>query len=57
MTGVRPGEVQTDPARYPSNGRTQVRNNFPSDGFWGLDAGDRLASVISQTADYYRDAR
>jgi hypothetical protein len=57
MTGVRPGEVQTDHARYPSNGRTQVRNNFPSDSFWGLDAGDRLASVISQTADYYRDAR
>ena len=57
MSGVRPQEVQNDIQRYPSNGRMQVRNNFPADGFWGLDGGDRLASVLSETADYYRSAQ
>ncbi len=57
MSGVRPEQVQNDVSRYPSNGRMQVRNNFPADGFWGLDGGDRLASVLSETADYYRNAR
>ena len=47
MSGVRPVDVQSDPVRYPSNARTQVRNNAPADGFWGLDAGDNLAAVWS----------
>ncbi len=57
MSGVRPAEVQNDITRYPANGRRQVRNNFPSDGFWGLDGGDNIASVIAEAVDYYRNAR
>lgn len=57
MSGVRPADVQNDPVRYPSNARTQVRNNAPSDGFWGLDAGDNLASVISEAVEYWRHAQ
>lgn len=57
MSGVRPADVQNDITRYPANGRRQVRNNFPSDGFWGLDGGDNLASVLAEAVDYYRNAR
>jgi hypothetical protein len=56
MSGVRPADVQTDPVRYPSNGRTQVRNNQPADGFWGIDGGDHLGSVFAETVEYWRTA-
>jgi hypothetical protein len=56
LSGVRSAEVQNDLARYPHNGRMQVRNNFPSDGFWGIDAGDRLGAVFAETIDYWRSA-
>ena len=54
LSGVRPSDVQNDITHYPQNGRMQVRNNYPSDGFWGIDGGDRLGSVLQQTVDYYR---
>jgi len=54
MSGVRPGEVATEEARFPSGGRMAQRNNYPSDGFWGLDAGDSLASVIAEVVAYWR---
>ncbi len=54
LSGVRPGQVQMDLSRYPSNGRMQVRNNFPSDGFWSLDSGDQLAAVFAETVDWWR---
>ena len=57
MSGVRPGDIQTDPARYPGNGRMQLRNNYPSDQFWGLDGGDQYASVLSETVAYWRSMR
>lgn len=57
MSGVRPADIQNDITRYPANGRRQVRNNFPSDGFWGLDGGDQLAAALSEAVDYYRNAR
>jgi hypothetical protein len=56
LSGVRPAEVQNDITRYPANGRRQVRNNFPGDGFWGIDGGDRLGSVLVETVDYFRTA-
>ena len=56
MSGVRPADIQTDPVHYPSNGRTQVRNNAPADGFWGIDGGDHLASVFAETVAYWRTA-
>jgi len=57
MSGVRPAEVQNDPVHYPANGRRQVRNTSPSDGFWGLDGGDHLASVFAETVEFWRNAR
>lgn len=54
LSGVRPGDVQNDPAAYPANGRLQTRNNFPGDGFWGLDGGDQYASIFAQTVDWWR---
>lgn len=54
MSGVRPGEVATDSVRFPSSGRLSARNNYPADGFWGLDAGDDLAALVQQVADYWR---
>lgn len=56
MSGVRPADVQTDPARYPANGRTRVRNNQPADGFWGIDGGDHLGAVFAETVEYWRRA-
>lgn len=56
MSGVRPGEVVMDETRYPSHGRLLVRNNFPADQFWGLDAGDNLATMIQDTVDYWSTA-
>lgn len=57
MSGVLPADVQTDHARFPDNGRARVRNNYPADGFWGVDGGDHLASVIAETVEYWRSAR
>ncbi|MBX3246921.1 MAG: hypothetical protein KF901_07055 [Myxococcales bacterium] len=54
MSGARPGEVATDEARFPANGRLAARNNYPSDGFWGLDSGDDLAGAIRDVVDHWR---
>ncbi len=56
MSGVRPGEVVMDGVRFPANGRLFVRNNFPADQFWGLDAGDELESTIANTVAYWDTA-
>ncbi len=56
MSGVRPGEVATDPERFPSSGRLEERDNRPADGFWGLDAGDDLAALMQEVVDYWRGA-
>lgn len=56
MSGVRPGTIQNDPVHFPLNGRALVRNNLPSDGFWGIDAGDQLGSVFAETIVYYRSS-
>ena len=57
MTGVLPERVQTDHARFPANGRAQVRNNFPADGFWGIDGGDHVGAVFAEAVEYWRNAR
>ncbi|MBX3268869.1 MAG: hypothetical protein KF729_01325 [Sandaracinaceae bacterium] len=53
MGGARPGEIATDPVRFPSNGRLAARNNYPADGCWGLDAGDDLAATMQDVVDYW----
>jgi hypothetical protein len=56
MSGVRPGEIVMDEVHYPEAGRLFVRNNFPGDAFWGLDAGDDLAVVIADTVSHWDTA-
>ncbi len=53
MGGARPGEIATDPVRFPSNGRLAARNNYPADGCWGLDAGDDLATRMQDVVEYW----
>ena len=55
MSGLRPGDIATDPVRFPSSGRLAARNNYPADGFWGLDAGDDLAALMQQVVDYWQN--
>lgn len=54
LSGLRPFDVQENPERFPWRGRARLRNNLPADGFWGLDAGDRLGAVLVETVDYHR---
>lgn len=53
LSGVRPGAIATDEAHYPHSGRTAMRNNEPSDGCWGFDAGDTLGSAFLETVTYW----
>ncbi len=46
-------DILGDPTAFPANGRTELRNNFPSDYLWAVDAGDRLASMLADIAEYY----
>jgi hypothetical protein len=57
MTGLRGGESANDARRFPGNGRLQVRDNYPSDQFWGLDAGDDVATVFTETVSWWRSTR
>ncbi len=56
MSGARPGDVVMDDIHFPLTGRLFVRNNFPADQFWGLDAGDDLAVMLAETVDYWDTA-
>jgi hypothetical protein len=56
MSGVRPAEISTDEARFPDHGRLQIRNNYPADQFWGLDAGDDLAAELATVVEYWDTA-
>lgn len=54
MGGLRAGEIALDPERFPNGARLGYRNNAPADGFWGLDAGDDLATVMRDAVLYFR---
>jgi hypothetical protein len=56
MTGVLPAMTVLDEARYPAAGRRQVRNNFPSDQFWGLSLNDALGAVFAEAVTWWRAA-
>lgn len=43
----------TGPTALPAHGRTQVRNNFPTDYSWAVNAGDRLDRMFADVVDYY----
>lgn len=57
MTGVRPETSVQDNVRYPGAGRRQVRNNFPADQLWGLDASDSFAAVFAEAVSWWGAAR
>ncbi|MDW8247603.1 MAG: hypothetical protein RMJ84_13620, partial [Sandaracinaceae bacterium] len=53
MSGVHPGELIQDPHRFPEGGRARLRNNQPGDGFWSIEFGDDLASVLRETIAWW----
>ncbi len=41
-----------DPARFPDHGRTQQRNNFPSDYSWAVTKGDELGRLFADEVEF-----
>ena len=56
FSGVTPAQVMTRPELYPLGGRTRSRHDFPADYFWGLDAGDHLASILEREVSWWDTA-
>lgn len=52
-TSLLPETIIGDETRFPSNGRTEVRANFPTDYSWALTREDALARVIADEVAYY----
>lgn len=57
MTGVTSAESVNNEGLFPSFGRLRARDDLPADGFWGLDAGDGLAQMFSETVDWWRSGQ
>jgi hypothetical protein len=55
LSGVRPAEVPEE-GRFPDDGRSLVRNNFPADYFWGIDGGDDLGQLFADVAEWWAAA-
>jgi hypothetical protein len=55
LSGVRPAEVPEE-GRFPDDGRSLVRNNFPADYFWGIDGGDDLGQMFADVAQWWSSA-
>jgi hypothetical protein len=55
-TGLAPETILADPRHYPQQGRTRVRDSFPSDYLYALRAGDDLGAVFAAREDNGRDA-
>ena len=45
-SGLTPEAILADPRKYPQQGRTRVRDSFPSDYVYALSAGDDLGAVF-----------
>ena len=52
-TSLLPETIIGDETRFPANGRTEVRANFPTDYSWALNREDNLARVIADEVAYY----
>jgi len=50
---VRSEDIVGDSVRFPDNGRTQLRNNFPDDYSWAVTAGDRLGRMFADQVEYW----
>jgi hypothetical protein len=49
-TSLLPETILTD---FPSDGRTEMRRNFPADYLWALEREDNLARLIADEIAYY----
>jgi hypothetical protein len=45
--------LSEDILTFPPNGRTQHRNNFPSDYSWAVTSGDRLGRMFADQVEYW----
>jgi hypothetical protein len=52
-TGVGVDQILGDPDGFPALGRTQLRDNFPADYSWALDAGDHLGQALTDEVLYW----
>jgi hypothetical protein len=52
-TSLLPETIIGDETRFPSNGRTEVRANFPTDYSWALTREDNFARAIADEVAYY----
>jgi hypothetical protein len=52
-TDVRSEDVLADPVRFPARGRTQVRNNFPTDYAFAAHQGDDLTRAFADIVEYW----
>ncbi len=52
-TSLLPETIIGDEARFPNNGRSEVRANFPTDYSWALTREDNLSRVIADEVAYY----
>ena len=53
LTGAVVQDILADADSFPAHGKTLLRNNFPSDYSWAVDAGDRLGGMFANVVDYY----
>jgi hypothetical protein len=52
-SNVRSEDVLSDPVRFPAHGRTQVRNNFPTDYTFAAGHGDDLTRAFADVVEYW----
>ncbi|WP_394826974.1 hypothetical protein [Pendulispora albinea] len=50
---LRPQDILRDETQFPARGRTHVRNNFPTDYSWAINAGDRLGQLVADVVGHY----
>ena len=52
-TVITPENILGDGAQFPRTGRTQVRNNFPTDYSWAVMTGDELGRLFADEVQYW----
>lgn len=48
--------IISDDTNYPAHGRTQLRNNFPTDYSWAINRGDKIGQLFQDEEDYWAAA-
>lgn len=52
-TALRSEEILTDPLAFPAFGRTQLRNNFPTDYAFAITQGDQLGRMLADEVEFW----